>query len=280
MSRRSTDTLRIGARRALAGLGARLAPVSGHRILMYHRVCADEHRLAVHPDRFRRHLDHLARQGYEVVSISGLLQRLDTAGDDARPRRVALSFDDGYREMHTLVASELRDRGMGATFFVLPEFAHAPRNLAPEHVWSDGCPYLTLEMIRSLDAAGFEIAAHGLRHHVLTDIDDATAHHEIAGSRLRLRELLDHDIAGFAYPRGAHAGRHAVMVEKAGFAWATTVAPGVVESATRATLLPRTEVAGGDDASTLEAKLRGGLDRWHAWRQRAAVSTKSHEGTS
>ena len=133
-------------------------------------------------------------------------------------------------------------------------------------------------MIRSLDADGFEIAAHGLRHHVLTDIDDDTARHEIAGSRRRLGQLLGHDIAGFAYPRGAHEGRHAMMVEEAGFAWAATVAPGVIEAATRPTLLPRTEVAGGDDNATLAAKLRGGLDRWHAWKQRAAAPAEAHGG--
>lgn len=278
MSRRATDTLRIGARRALSGLGARVAPVPGHRILMYHRVCGDAHRLAVHPDAFRRHLDHLSRRGWTVVSVSELLRRL-AAGDDAAGRRlVALSFDDGYREMHTLVAPELRARGMGATFFVLPEFADAPRNLAPEHAWSDGCPYLTIDMIRALDAEGFEMAAHGVRHHVLTEVDDATARHEIADSRRRLRELLGHDIAGFAYPRGALAGRHVEMVENARYAWAATVAPGVVESTTRAALLPRTEIAGGDDAATLDAKLRGGLDRWHAWRQGAALPAGTHGG--
>lgn len=151
---------------------------------------------------------------------------------------MALSFDDGYLEMHDFVAPELQRRSMGATFFVLPEFASRPRNLAPEMRWTDGCPYLSRSMIRELADQGFELGAHGLRHHVLTTVDDRTAKAEVIDSRIRLAELIGRDVCGFAYPCGAHAGRHAQMAVTAGYEWAVTVEPGVIDSARHPMLLP------------------------------------------
>jgi len=257
MNSQLSESIHHRSRRLRARLGASLAPTTGPRILAYHRICDDDHPLAVSRDRFRQHLDLLAATCDEVVSVSDLLAGPSAPGR----RRVALTFDDGYLDAASIVAPELRARGFGATFFVLPRFDRAPRDLTPDMIWSDRGLHLTLGLIIDLARQGFEVAAHGRQHVQLTTLDDATAWDEVAGSRRELSALLGHPVAGFAYPDGIRGHGHASLVARAGYRWAVTFDSGVVTPATSVLTLPRTVVTAGDDPETLVAILNGGLDR-------------------
>lgn len=56
-----------------------------------------------------------------VVDLGQALTAL-AAGRELPPRAVALTFDDGYRDNHDVVAPMLRATGLPATFFLVPEF--------------------------------------------------------------------------------------------------------------------------------------------------------------
>jgi peptidoglycan/xylan/chitin deacetylase (PgdA/CDA1 family) len=251
---------RPGARRLVARVGARVAPSQGPRILMYHRVFRSGHRLAVTPDLFRRHLDLFQDQGLQVVSVRDLLARVKGWG----PHCVALSFDDGYLEMGELVADELKARGMGATFYVLPRFADRPEVISPEAAFTDGGDrFLDRGAIQALHRDGFEIGAHTLSHRSLTRLAPEESWREIAGSRKELSDLLGVDVPGFAYPRGHYHRLHAEQVARAGFEYAVSVRTGQVIPGRDRWELPRTEIAGGDSPAMLKDKMFGGLDLWH-----------------
>lgn len=82
-------------------------------ILMYHRVAAprrDAYGLAVQPARFTDHVEQLQRLG-AVVPLEDLLV-------PSRAARVALTFDDGYRDNATVAAPVLAAAGLPATYFV------------------------------------------------------------------------------------------------------------------------------------------------------------------
>lgn len=67
-----------------------------------------------------RQLGTLARTA-NVVDLEQALTAL-AAGRELPPRAVALTFDDGYRDNHDVVAPMLRATGLPATFFLVPEF--------------------------------------------------------------------------------------------------------------------------------------------------------------
>jgi len=253
-------TLRIQARKLVARMGATLNRRPGPRILMYHRICHSNHRLAVTPELFQSHLDLLEKEGYEVLSIASLLERIAEPNLHA----VALSFDDGYAEMATEVVPLLLDRGFGATFFVLPRFANTPRVISPEANFPDGgASFLSLSQIRSIHDSGFEIGAHSLTHATLTELPDWLARIELRDSAIELEELLQASVAGFAYPRGMYNVNHNHLAKSVGFQYAVSVRPGPVEPNTGRFDLTRTEVAGSDTSAMLLDKLNGGLDGWH-----------------
>jgi len=266
---------RAWARELVAGLGAEVFPNPRPRILMYHRVFESNHRLAVTPDLFRQHLDFLADTGKEVLSVKDLLSRLDEPNLDA----VALSFDDGYSEIATVVREELAARSMGATFFVLPRFTSGKMTISPEARFDDGGNrFLNLEEIRSLNHDGFEIGAHCLTHRSLTDLNQDESRREIIDSRVELSQLLGQNIPGIAFPRGHYDTIHKTQAEMAGFDYAVSVRPGALKSDLPRWDLPRTEIAGGDTIKTLSDKLLGGLDMWHGTLQAIRTMTKSLQG--
>jgi peptidoglycan/xylan/chitin deacetylase (PgdA/CDA1 family) len=80
---------------------------------MYHRVAElelDPYGLAVHPDRFTAHVEHLQRLG-STVPLEDVVQP-DSAGG------VAVTFDDGYADNATVAAPLLAAAGVPATWFI------------------------------------------------------------------------------------------------------------------------------------------------------------------
>jgi peptidoglycan/xylan/chitin deacetylase (PgdA/CDA1 family) len=87
-------------------------------VLLYHRVAdlrQDPYGLAVHPDRFAAHVEHLVRLGSTVPLES-------TVGPEASSRGIAITFDDGYADNATAAAPVLVDAGLPATWFITVGF--------------------------------------------------------------------------------------------------------------------------------------------------------------
>src|SRR4051812_24024842 len=90
--------------------GSPVAP--GLRILFYHRVSDDPDPLAVTPRQFAAQMRLLAAQGYRVADVVTAADAL--AAGEPLDGLVALSFDDGYRDIATHALPELERHGFRA----------------------------------------------------------------------------------------------------------------------------------------------------------------------
>jgi peptidoglycan/xylan/chitin deacetylase (PgdA/CDA1 family) len=82
-------------------------------ILMYHRVADlahDPFELAVHPDNFAAHVEHLS-QLRRTVQLEDVTARGNTGG-------IAVTFDDGYADNATVAAPMLASAELPATWFI------------------------------------------------------------------------------------------------------------------------------------------------------------------
>jgi peptidoglycan/xylan/chitin deacetylase (PgdA/CDA1 family) len=75
--------------------------------------------LSVSLDEFRLCLDLLAANSFEVVSIREAMMRLERPG---AAKFAVLTFDDGYRDNHTLLFPELARRNMPAVIYLTTGF--------------------------------------------------------------------------------------------------------------------------------------------------------------
>ena len=164
--------------------------------------------------------------------------RLAINGRGTLPERpVLITFDDGYRSVHTIAAPILRRYGLPAVVFACSEPMERRRLLWFDHVaardgeaavdaWKER-PYeewlacvatspqvgdddpgalMTPAELRALSGQeGIEIGAHTARHPILARASAARQREEIAESRDALATWTGRPVKAFAYPNGRPA---------------------------------------------------------------------------
>src|SRR5262249_35217648 len=159
---------------------------SGLRVLCWHRIADADDQLALAPARFAEQLDLIARSGQRVVDLCELASLRLAPGENA----LALTFDDGYRELLDHAVPMLEERGWPATVFVVPDVIEGRLRFP----WYEGQPHpelLSWEEMRKVERRGpIRFESHTLTHPDLPLLSDAQAWREIDGSRRVLGEQL------------------------------------------------------------------------------------------
>jgi len=224
----------------------RLTAPAAWAALMYHELAAPGRALAddgagyavycVARDAFREHLRALSEAGLQGRSIGGAL----ASGDGT----VAITFDDGCETDFTEAAPLLRERGFGATFFVIAG-----------QVGRRG--HLGAGQLRALAAAGFEIGSHSLTHRMLTALAPDELDRELAGSRARLEDSVGARVAHLSCPHGRWSRAIAAAAVRAGYETVSTSAAGLNDASTPPTRLRRIAVQRGATPDEVAALARG-----------------------
>ncbi len=188
-------------------------------------------------DTFRAQLDALADAGLRGASLGETLARGDA-------RTLALTFDDGCETDWTEAAPALRDRGFGATFFVIAGFLGRRGYLAPAQ-------------LRELAAAGFEIGSHSVTHRMLTALEPRELADELAGSRARLEDAAGVRVTHFSCPHGRWSPAIAAAARRAGYETVSTSEAGLNGPTTSGTRLRRIAVQRGTGAAEVALLARG-----------------------
>ena len=94
--------------------------ISLPRILMYHSIRKDpgetHSELVVTPESFEKQLKFLQSKGYKFLTISELLN----SKSNQYPR-VAITFDDGFKDNYEIAFPLLRKYGAKATIYLAPD---------------------------------------------------------------------------------------------------------------------------------------------------------------
>jgi len=226
------------------------------RILFYHRIADEPDELAVRQNRFGCQMELLANEGFSVVDIPEAVRLL--GNDELPPRTIALSFDDGFRDVAENALPVLVEYGFRATVFV----ATAVTDGRASFSWYDTQPpLLDWDEIAALDRGGtLNFEAHSLTHPNLLRLDEETAHTEIAESRAELQAQLGRAVTVFCYPAGVFSERERRLVEESGFAAAVSCEPGANVTASDLFALRRIQIDHRDRLIDFRAKLLGGHD--------------------
>lgn len=207
-------------------------------MLAYHSV-SDTRRdgLAISTREFESHLAFLRNQGFEAAAPDELLSSLETdgaaeAGEDS-PRRVVITFDDGYRDNHAIAMPLLRKYGYTATFFVVTDLIGTDKlnhfdagkpaqGLGPAAAFS----VMNWDEVADLAANGMRIGSHTCSHPVFEPaLPDAAMEREICQSRDAVEVKLNRKTDLFCYPRGKLDARAYDMLERAGYRAAVVTPP-------------------------------------------------------
>jgi peptidoglycan/xylan/chitin deacetylase (PgdA/CDA1 family) len=166
---------------------------------------------------FRAQLDLLLTAGFEFVTVAEFADR--ASGQTPPPSLVALSFDDGMDDNHSVVLPLLRERGLRATVYVTTGLIGEPNPWMPSE---SSARMMRVDELRDLVAAGFEIGAHTVTHPDLSKLDFESCLREMSESRSALERLLDVRVETFAYPSCHYSPTAVTAAREAGFRAAVT----------------------------------------------------------
>lgn len=199
---------------------------------------------------FRAHLQVLKEEGYQVITLGELVERL-ASGRGVPERTAALSVDDVYRSFLDGALPLLREFNYPATLFISSSLV-------------GGDDYLTWPEIDRLAAEGFEIGNHSARHDYLLDREPgesrqawrARVKQDLATSQEDFERQLGFQPELFAYPYGEYNPELMELVRDRGFRAAFGQQSGVISAGQDRFALPRFPMAGPyTDPEKFKAKL-------------------------
>ncbi|MBI5245393.1 MAG: polysaccharide deacetylase family protein [Elusimicrobia bacterium] len=236
----------------LCGLAQGPLPKPGLRALLYHAVGTplpgEPCGTSISAGLFARHIEHLD-------SLRNVFKFRHFAAPGSDSPCLALTFDDGYRDVLAAAAPLLAVRGIPFTMFVVSDF-----------ILRGAAPYLDEAGLKELARlSGARIGSHGKTHRPLTALGDAELREELAGSRKFLEDLLGLPVTSISYPYGSVDRRVRDAAQEAGYVLGGTSRYGLNLPGRDPLLLCRTEIVAWDEIEDLELKVKGRWD-WYRFR--------------
>ncbi len=190
-------------------------------VLAYHAVgdCTreqDVHNLFVPAKTFARQMSFLARRR-RVVDLDTLISGRIGSG----PPAVAITFDDGYRNVLQTAGPILKRHAFPATVFVPTAYLGARNTwIAPTEC---DLEIMDADELRAAEEIGLRIESHGHAHIDYGMASRQEADDDLQTSLETLGSIVTRKPQGFAYPYGAHSPTAQEAVRAAGLRAAFTI---------------------------------------------------------
>ena len=174
-------------------------------ILLYHHVHPDPPSLNywIEAENFEDQMQVLSDRGYHTVTPTQLRQAI-LQGLQLPPKPVIITFDDGNEDNYEFAFPIMQRFGFIGTAYIVANRLGA-------------VGFLSVEQLKEMAAAGWEIGSHSMTH---ADLADATANElreELLDSRLRLERETGVEVRSFAYPFGSFVSALGSKVENYGY---------------------------------------------------------------
>ncbi len=176
----------------------------GLPILTYHSVDDSGSVVSVAPALFARQMAHLAAHGWRTLTVAQAVGHLQRGA--VPERHVAITFDDGYRNVFTEAFPVLRRHGFTATVFLVTDY------VGRDNGWPGHQPPMGTRPLMGWDDAlvmweqGVELGAHTGTHPDLTRLAPDPVEAEVARSVAEIEARTGAPVETFAYPYGAVDG--------------------------------------------------------------------------
>lgn len=225
-------------------------------VLMYHavgpEVGADWPKTLIMPEElFESHLKYLKDSGYTIISVEQLAARLEQ-GENV-DKYIALSFDDGYKNNHSVVLPLLQKYDAKASFFVINKDI-------------GDAIHMNEAEIKDMIAHGMELGSHTTSHAPLAKIDEKYLAWELATSRYYLKKNFDgYIVRTLAYPNGNYNDTVISEAQRYGFYRALTGKVGVNTAASyKKAPMEMYRVTVADDGSGVQG-LADRIEKAYLW---------------
>jgi peptidoglycan/xylan/chitin deacetylase (PgdA/CDA1 family) len=206
---------------------------------MYHHVAdsSTDTLYYVPPARFDDELKLLHNWGYTTITTSMLVNAINK-GTSLPPRPILITFDDANEDNYVNAFPIMKKYGFTGVLYLPFNYIDTP-------------DHLSVDQIKEMTSAGWEVGSHSISHFMLSGMDMPHMRAEIVGSKQKLEALLGVPILTFAYPFGNFDSAAVDYVKFAGYI-AAMGATGFHwnQGSGNLYVLQRSEIRGSEDAKT------------------------------
>ncbi len=195
-------------------------------ILGYHRVVPaiegpDPYHLSTTVSAFGAQMRYLKENGYKVVDLREAVHlasmRMSTL------KHVAITFDDGYRDVFVHAVPILQKYHFGATVFVVSDAIGGVNRWDSESGRAREAPIVGIQELREALRNGMTVGSHSCTHRPLAKIPLKEAEREIAESKAALEQAAGVEVRAFCYPYGSSNSAVRSMAAESGYSMACGV---------------------------------------------------------
>jgi peptidoglycan/xylan/chitin deacetylase (PgdA/CDA1 family) len=167
------------------------------------------------PRRFAKQMSYLKNQGFIFYTASELIKHYRENG--VFPERgITITFDDGWKDNFTNAFPVMRELGVKATIFLVPDVI----GKITDRVVAEGegpRAHLTAENIIEMSQHGIEFGSHSFSHVHLHQAPAEVIEREVRESKTYIENLLQKPCETFAYPAGFFTEEAKKAVADAGY---------------------------------------------------------------
>ncbi len=238
------------------------------RILMYHMVREEipgsrHNKLRVSPAEFEKQVRWLKEDGWEFVTVSEILDRSEGG------KRVAITFDDGYRDNLVHALPVLKKHGAKMTLYLVADRSVCPDWPAQRKAARAGSDLSSEERlsdaeVKELVASGLvELGSHTITHMDLTRVTGEEKEREVKGSRTMIEALCGQPVRTFCYPFGLFSDGDPGRLREMGYEAALTVEQGISDPKRDDPMFwKRVKVSGEEGMFSFRLRMRTGFRGW------------------
>lgn len=192
----------FGGGRALLGkipLMAKFQPVA---ILTYHSLDDSGSVLSTPPRAFAEQMRILHELDASVVPLGTIRDTL--GGTIPSNPLVAITFDDGFRNVYEHGFPVLHRFGFPATVFLVTDYCGKTNDWPGQPHWVKPRPLLEWAEVREMSKAGITFGSHTRTHPDLRTLSPRQIEEELVASKRTIEDALDRSVDTFAYPCGTY----------------------------------------------------------------------------
>ena len=177
-------------------------------ILLYHNIDG-KGPFSVSLKKLREHFSVIRSQGFAVITLSDLIERMEKGEPYDHPVAV-ITFDDGYKSMYEKLLPLIKEFGYPVTLFVYTDF-----------VGNDGGKLISWKELAELEASGVDVESHTLSHSDLTKILETGKYEELYKELYISRKMISHktgrECVYLAFPYGSYNQQLVKYAKLAGY---------------------------------------------------------------
>jgi peptidoglycan/xylan/chitin deacetylase (PgdA/CDA1 family) len=174
-------------------------------ILAYHSLDDSGSVLSTSPRIFAEHMRILSELDADVVRITDIGRRKDR--HNAAKPAVAITFDDGFRNVYEHGFPILHRYGFPVTVFLVTDYCGWTNSWPSQPAGIVRQPLLSWSQIKEMNQAGIAFGSHTQTHPNLTKVPARATEQELVGSKRAIEDALGAPVDTFAYPYGAYHDR-------------------------------------------------------------------------